>query len=135
MEIRNLPPRRAGHGNLPELLLISLHELRERSRQSLGVRITHDDPIVDLEEKLLTAAALRVGIGVGHVEANVENHLVGRRVKAIRVGINRAQLALIEHDLNLLLLGLVAGKGLAAAGVTALRLFGHTILSSKGGYC
>src|SRR5207249_480390 len=56
--------------DLAELLLVTLDELRERHRQSLGVGVAQDRAVGHLEEQL--GAALGVGVWVGHVEAEVD---------------------------------------------------------------
>ena len=55
----------------------------QRGGEPLHVRVAHDHAVVHLEQQLLLAA-LRVG--VGHVEAEVEHDLLGRRVDAVGVG-------------------------------------------------
>ena len=71
-----------------ELLLIPLDELLKRERQALGVHVVQDHAIGDLEQKsrrLLLRPLAR--IGVGHVEAEIDDHFVGRRVNALGVGV------------------------------------------------
>jgi hypothetical protein len=73
----------------------------ERRAEALGVRVAHDHAIGHLEQQL-RVLALRVG--VGHVEAQVHDHLFRGRVNAVGVAVGGLQLALVQQHLDVLLL-------------------------------
>ena len=87
--------------NLAELLLVPLDQLAQRHRQPLGAGVAHDHPVGDLEQQPGVAALLRVG--VGHVEAEVDDHFFGRRMDAVGVREDDLQVALVENHLHALI--------------------------------
>ena len=90
-------------GQFAELLLIALDELAERHGQALGIDIAHDNAVGDLEEKLSLASGLPLRVGVGHIEAEVDDDFFWGRVDPVGVGINGTELTFIQEDLNGLL--------------------------------
>jgi hypothetical protein len=102
---KRLFPRAGLYRDLAELLLEALDELRQRAREALGIAIIHDNAVGHLQQKLgLTALRIRIR----HVKAQIDNHLIARGMNALRDDVGAAQLALIEHDRNALLLLLTA---------------------------
>jgi len=86
-------------------LLKALDELLEGEGQALGGDVADDDAVGHLEEDLLLAL---LGVGVGHVEAEVDDGLLLGGVDAVGVGVERLHVALVDQNLNLLLL---TGRG------------------------
>ena len=93
--------------DLPELLLVAADELLQRDGEALHARVAHDHPLGHLEQQLLLLATLRVG--VGHVEAEVQDDFLSRVVDAVGVGEVGAHLALVEQELHRLLPRTLAG--------------------------
>jgi len=96
-------------------LLKALDELLEREGEPLGGHVADDDAVGDLEQDLLLPA---LGVGVGHVEAEVDDGLLLGGVNPVRVGVDRLHVPLVDEHLNLLLL---TGLGLGAL----ILLFRH----------
>jgi hypothetical protein len=90
-------------GQFTELLLIALDELAERHGQALRIDIAHDNAVGDLEEKLGLASGLPLRVGVGHIEAEVDDDFFRGRVNPVGVGINGTELTFIQENLNGLL--------------------------------
>src|SRR5258707_14303432 len=86
------------HGDFPKLLLEALDELLERQGEALGGHVADDHAIGDLEKHLLLLAGL--GVGVGHVEAEVDDSLLLGGMNAIRVRVERLHLALVNQYLD-----------------------------------
>lgn len=93
-------------GQFAELLLVSLDELSERHSKAFGVDIAHDNAIGDFEEELSLPGGLTLGIGVGHIEAEIDDDFFRGRVNPVGVGVDGPEFSFIQEDLDLLLSGL-----------------------------
>jgi len=98
-----LPPRGLSarlNWDRAELVFITLDELRQRKGKSLDGGIAQDDPVARLEEHLGLAG---LGVGVEHVEAEIDDDFFAGGVDAIAIGERDAHFALVDHQLHLLL--------------------------------
>jgi hypothetical protein len=84
-------------GEFAELLFVALDELTQGLGEALGVHVGHDHAIRDFQEQLLLAC---LGIGVGHVEAEIDNHFIVGGVNSIGIAVDLAQLAFVQKNLD-----------------------------------
>jgi len=84
-------------------LLEALDELLERQRKTLGRHVADHDAVRHLEQHLLLLTGL--GIRVRHVEAEIDHRFLFGGVDAVRVGVQRLHVPLVNQHLDLLLTG------------------------------